>query len=101
MWQANGLCLAGLGRHCVYTLVGHLKKSCHCKGFFVLVITPLPNHTHTHTQHGITCVSFSDARERDRFLHQVDRVVQLQQDKAVRVRARGDSEVKPVQSPTG
>ena len=65
------------------------------------IVTHTHTHTHTHTQHGITCVSFSDARERDRFLRQVDRVIRLQQDKAMRVRARGDSETKPVQSPTG
>ena len=52
------------------------------------------------SQHGITCLGFRDVWERERFLHQVDRVVRLQQDGAVRLRARGDSAHTNMQNPT-
>ena len=53
-------------------------------------------------QHGITCVGFHDVREQERFLHQVDRVVRLQQDRAVKLRARADSDNRVIQEgPTG
>ncbi len=51
-------------------------------------------------QHGITCIGFRDAWERERFLHQVDRVVRLQQDQGIRLRARGDSDARHIEAPT-
>lgn len=54
------------------------------------------------SEHGITCVGFHDVREQERFLHQVDRVVRLQQDRAVKLRARADSDNRVIQEgPTG
>ena len=42
-------------------------------------------------QHGITCIDFRDTQEKDRFVHQIDRVVKLQQERSVRLRGRADS----------
>lgn len=62
------------------------------------------SHTHTHTQlmqHGITCIGFRDVREKDRFLHQVDRIIKLQQDRSTRLRSRADSEPRePIKKPS-
>lgn len=52
------------------------------------------------TQHGITCVGFHDLAERQRFIFHLDRVMKLHQDKAVRLRARVDSEARQLQKPT-
>lgn len=46
-------------------------------------------------QHGITCIGFRDAHEKDRFLHQIDRIVKLHQDRAVKLRGRSESEARP------
>lgn len=52
------------------------------------------------SEHGITCVGFHDATERQHFVFHLDRVIKLQQDKALRLRARVDSETKHPQKPT-
>ena len=51
-------------------------------------------------QHGITCIGFHDAGERQQYVCHLDRVMKLQQDKALRLRARVDSETKQLQRPT-
>ena len=52
-------------------------------------------------QHGLTCIGFRDTREKDRFLHQIDRIVKLHQDRAVKLRGRSDSGARPLPtSPT-
>ena len=43
-------------------------------------------------QHGITCIGFRDTQEKDRFLHQIDRLVRLQQDRSMKLRDRAASE---------
>eukprot|EP00731_Ephydatia_muelleri_P026835 Em0018g935a len=52
------------------------------------------------SEHGITCVGFHDIAERQRFIFHLDRVMKLQQDKALRLRARVDSETRQPQKPT-
>lgn len=42
-------------------------------------------------QHGITCVGFRDAEEQSVFLRHLDRIVQLQQERAIKLRARNGS----------
>lgn len=43
------------------------------------------------SQDGITCIGFQDTQEKDRFLHQIDRVVKLQQERSLKLRDRSDS----------
>ncbi|XP_064393588.1 uncharacterized protein LOC135341052 [Halichondria panicea] len=47
------------------------------------------------SEHGITCIGFRDTREKDRFLHQIDRIVKLHQDRAVKLRGRSESDARP------
>lgn len=51
-------------------------------------------------QHGITCIGFKDTQEKDRFLHQIDRVVRLQQERSIKLRVRAESEATAKKNPT-
>lgn len=51
-------------------------------------------------QHGITCIGFRDTQEKDRFLHQIDRVVKLQQERSIKLRARAESDATSKKNPT-
>ena len=51
-------------------------------------------------QQGITCIGFRDVQEKDRFLHQIDRVVKLEQDRSIKLRGRKDSEAAAKQKPS-
>lgn len=50
-------------------------------------------------QQGITCIGFRDTQEKDRFLHQIDRVVKLEQERSIKLRGRKDSEAAAKQKP--
>ena len=43
------------------------------------------------SQHGITCVGFRDVEEQTAFLRHLDRIVQLQHERAVKVRDKNTS----------
>lgn len=52
-----------------------------------------------HIQQGITCIGFRDVQEKDKFLHQIDRVVKLEQERSIKLRGRKDSEAAAKQKP--
>ena len=65
--------------------VGHIVLSLPFTTAIKVMISVIECPIVSPLQFGVTCIGFRDTQEKDRFLHQVDRLVYLQQQRSIKL----------------